>query len=95
MSRQDKEKKLLELLKNSLIPEKIKEIVRKNVKKVSDELLDGALTSMAREKIGLEKVATDLMKFDAESEARWDNLEIEQLKTADDFVENAFKELTG
>lgn len=95
MNRKDKEKRLLELLENSFIPEKVKEIVRKNVKKVSDELLDGALTSMAREKVGLEKVAVDLMKFDADSEARWDNLEVEQLKTADDFVEQAMKELTG
>lgn len=95
MNRQDKEKKLLELLKESFVPEKIKEIVRKNIKKASDDLLDGVLKSMAQEKIGMEKVATDLMKFDAESETRWDNLEIEQLKVADDFVEQAFKDLTG
>jgi len=95
MNRQDKEKKLLELLKDSFVSEKIKEIVRKNIKKASDDLIDGVLKSMAQEKMGMEKIATDLMKFDAESEVRWDDLEVEQLKTADDFVENALKELTS
>ena len=93
MDKKEKQNRIKELLENSFLPKEIKAIVTKNLNKYDDKILDGVLDSLSKEKVRLEKVAAELMKFDAESQSRWDDLEIDQLKAADDFIESAFKDL--
>ena len=93
MDKKEKQNRIKELLENSFLPKEIKAIVTKNLNKYDDKVLDGVLDSLSKEKVRLEKVAAELMKFDAESQSRWDDLEIDQLKAADDFIDSAFKDL--
>ncbi|OGF72534.1 hypothetical protein A2W54_02830 [Candidatus Giovannonibacteria bacterium RIFCSPHIGHO2_02_43_13] len=95
MNKKEKQNRIKELIGNSLIPKEVKQIVLKNLVKYDEKILDGMLESLARESVAMNKLASDLMRFDVESQKRWDDLEIEQLKVADDFVEQAFKDLTG
>jgi len=95
MNKKEKQNRIKELIGNSLIPKEVKQIVLKNLTKYDEKILDGMLESLARESVAMNKLASDLMRFDVESQKRWDDLEIEQLKVADDFVEQAFKDLTG
>ena len=95
MNKKEKQNRIKELTENSLIPKEVKQIVLKNLVKYDEEILDGMLESLARESVAMDKLASDLMRFDVESQKRWDDLEIEQLKVADDFVEQTFKDLTG
>ena len=95
MDKKEKQNRIKTLLENSFLPKEIKAIVGKNLNKYSDEILDGMLDSLAKEKVQLEKVAVDLMKFDADAQSRWDHLEIDQLKASDDFIDSAFKDLTA
>ena len=95
MNKKEKQNRIKELIGNSLIPKEVKQIVLKNLVKYDEKILDGMLESLARESVAMDKLASDLMRFDVESQKRWDDLEIEQLKVADDFVEQAFKDLTG
>lgn len=81
-------------MENSLLPKEVKDLLTKNLKKYDEKTLDGIIDSLAREKVAMDKLAANLMRFDAESQTRWDNLEIQQLKASDDFIEQAFKELT-
>ena len=93
MNKKEKQNRIKELIGNSLIPKEVKQIVLKNLVKYDEKILDGMLESLARESVAMNKLASDLMRFDVESQKRWDDLEIEQLKVADDFVEQAFKDL--
>lgn len=95
MIKKEKQNRIKELLGNSMLPKEIKSLINKNLNVYKEDILDGMLESLARESVAMDKLAVELLRFDANSQDRWDNLEIEQLKTADDFVENAFKELTG
>ena len=95
MNKKEKQNRIKELIGNSLIPKEVKQIVLKNLVKYDEKILDGMLESLARESVAMNKLASDLMRVDVESQKRWDDLEIEQLKVADDFVEQAFKDLTG
>jgi len=95
MNKKEKQNRIKELIGNSLIPKEVKQIVLKNLVKYDEKILDGMLESLARESVAMNKLASDLMRFDVESQKRWDDLEIEQLKVADDFVEQAFKDLPG
>lgn len=94
MNRKENEKKIIAMLDASILSTKVKDVLKKNLKKYDEAMLDNILESLAREDVALERLASDLMHFDAESEKRWDDLESEQIKVADDFVEKTFKELT-
>jgi len=95
MNKKEKQNRIKELLEKSLLPKEIKNLVKKNLNTYKEDILDSMLESLARESVAMDKLAADLMRFDIESQKRWNDLEIEQLKTADDFVENALKELTS
>jgi len=95
MDREEQEKRILKLLEESLIADAIKDILKKNLKKYSDDVLGGISESLGREYVSAEKLAYELMAFDAASQKRWDDLAKNELTQADAFVEKAFNELRG
>lgn len=95
MARTNKEKRISELLMESLLSDDIKDILRKNLKKYPDDILDGVLESLSRESVAVESLSYDLMKLDAKSGKRWDDLAGKQASEADKFVEEIFQNIVN
>jgi len=95
MSRIIQEKRMLELLNESLLSDAIKDILKKNLKKYPEDILDGISESLSRESVALETLSYDLMRLDAESGKRWENLAARQTEEADKFVDDAFQKMTA
>ncbi len=94
MKNEEKIKIILEMLESSLLAENVQKAIKKNLKNYDDDILDWILGSLSRERVAGEELSTELMRFDADQQARWDNLAKNQMQTADQFIEEAFKELT-
>ena len=90
-----KEKRTLELLNESLLSDEIKDILKKNIKKYPDDILDGILESLSRESVVLETLSYELMWLDSESGKRWDELAKKQIDESDKFVEDAFQKMVS
>lgn len=95
MSRIIKEKRIMELLNESFLSDDIKDILKKNLKKYPENILDGVLESFSRENVVLEDLSHDLMRLDAESWKRWNDLVDKQAGEADKFVDDAFQDIVS
>lgn len=95
MSRIIKEKRISELLNESFLSDAIKEILKKNLKKYPEDILDGVLESLSRESVALETLSYDLMRLDSESGKRWNDLAKKQIKEADKFVDDVFQNIVS
>lgn len=93
MKRSEKEKRATVLLKDSMLSKPIKDILKKNIKKYPNAILDGMLESLSRESISIEKLGLELMRFDADSAGRWEQAENNQIKESEKAVEDIYQSI--
>lgn len=93
MKRSEKEKRATVLLKDSMLSKPIKDILKKNIKKYPNAILDGVLESLSRESISIEKLGLELMRFDADSAGRWEQVENNQIKESEKAVEDIYQNI--
>ncbi len=83
------------MLKDSMLSNDIKNILKTNINKYPNDILDGLLESLSRESIALEDLGAELLRFDADSKKRWDAVADFQKKEADKFVEETYQSIVG
>lgn len=95
MTRNEKEKRISTLIAGSMLSGALKNILKKNLKKYDDAMLENIANSLAMEGVALENLAADLMRFDTESQKRWEDVAKSQIAEADKSLEDIYQDIVS
>ncbi len=87
--------KIGELLAKSPLDKEIKDVVLENLDKMPENALNDLAYSLEKEDEQLENISKILKDFDADQDARWNNLEVKQKEIADKMIDEAINEISS